>query len=136
MKLNVTLISFLTFLIAAAFLIASETEQVEEYDEDMYGPEDLIIWSKPVKGAVFSHKLHTMEAELDCDSCHDDLFEMEAGAAEEEDNFTMAAMYEGEYCGACHDGETAFASNTRCTLCHIGVRGVERVQGEKKTSSH
>ena len=40
----------------------------------------------------------------------------------------MASLYEGNYCGACHDGDTAFASNTRCTACHIGVNGYERLK--------
>jgi c(7)-type cytochrome triheme protein len=71
-----------------------------------------------------------MDAGLDCDSCHDELFEMEAGAAEQNEDFTMATLYEGGYCGACHDGSTAFASDTRCTTCHIGVRGHARLLGD------
>jgi c(7)-type cytochrome triheme protein len=122
-----------TFLFAAALLSASgsgDAQVEEEYDEDTYGPKDPVVWVKPVKSVVFEHKVHTMGAELDCDSCHDDLFEMEAGAAQENEDFTMATLYEGGYCGACHDGETAFASNTRCTACHIGVRGHARLLGE------
>ncbi|MFW2368174.1 MAG: cytochrome c3 family protein [Desulforhopalus sp.] len=121
------------FLFSAALLSASgsgDTQVEEEYDEDTYGPKDPIVWVKPVKSVVFEHKVHTMGAELDCDSCHDDLFEMEAGVAEENEDFTMATLYEGGYCGSCHDGETAFASDTRCTACHIGVRGHARLLGE------
>ncbi|PIE64550.1 MAG: hypothetical protein CSA26_07955 [Desulfobacterales bacterium] len=105
-----------------------KSEAEESYDEDTYGPEAPIVWTKPVKSVIFSHKLHTMELELDCESCHDEFFVMEAGAAEEEDDFTMESLYEGKYCGACHDGDTAFASDTRCTLCHIGVRGHARLE--------
>ena len=122
-----------TFLFFAALLFASgsgDAQGDEEYDEDTYGPKDPIIWDKPVKSVVFYHKVHIMGAELDCDSCHDDLFEMEAGAAQENEDFIMATLYEGGYCGACHDGETAFASDTRCTACHIGVRGRARLLGE------
>lgn len=122
-----------TFLFTAALLSASgsgDAQVEEEYDEDTYGPKDPVVWVKPVKSVVFEHKVHTMGAELDCDSCHDDLFEMEAGVAQENEDFTMATLYEGGYCGACHDGETAFASNTRCTACHIGVRGHARLLGE------
>jgi c(7)-type cytochrome triheme protein len=119
------------FLLSGALLSASGDVQVkDDYDEDTYGPKDPIIWVKPVKSVVFDHKIHTMDAGLDCDSCHDDLFQMEAGVAEENDDFTMATLYEGGYCGACHDGSTAFASNTRCTSCHIGVRGNARLLGE------
>ena len=128
-----------TFLLSAALLSASSGTKVEEeYDEETYGPEAPIIWTKPVKSVIFEHKVHTMGAELDCDSCHDDLFEMEAGIAEENEDFTMQTLYDGGYCGACHDGETAFASNTRCTTCHIGVRGHARLLGgdENKDSKH
>ena len=52
-----------------------ETRQVKDaYDEDTYGPKDPIVWEKPVKAVVFNHKVHTMDAGLSCDSCHDDLF--------------------------------------------------------------
>ncbi|MCK9175038.1 MAG: hypothetical protein M0O96_07150 [Desulforhopalus sp.] len=99
----------------------------KEKSPDTYGPKKPIVWTKPVVGAVFSHKVHTVGAGLDCDSCHDDLFEREAGISEESEDFNMQSMYDGEFCGSCHDGETAFAANTRCTACHIGVIGIERM---------
>jgi len=129
-------------LFGASAVLAAEGkgEAAKPYDEDTYGPEAPIIWEKPVQGAVFSHKIHTMDAGLSCDSCHDSLFEQERGAAEKKPDFTMAKMYQGGYCGACHDGQTAFAAKTRCTVCHIGVRGVKRLQqagsGGKTTASH
>lgn len=123
------------FLLSGALVMASGDAKVDDdYDEDTFGPKEPIVWLKPVKAVEFNHKTHTMGAELDCDSCHDDLFEMEAGAAEENEDFTMATLYDGGYCGACHDGSTAFASNTRCTTCHIGVRGNARLHGEAGTA--
>lgn len=131
MKNTQILTVFAVLLLTSALLFASGSGGgEEEYDEDIYGPEEPIIWVKPVRSVVFYHKVHTMGAELDCDSCHDDLFEMEAGAAEANDDFTMETMYEGGYCGACHDGSTAFAANTRCTACHIGARGHARLLGD------
>lgn len=127
------------FLLTGVMLKAAEVQVAEsDYDEDTYGPLAPIVWVKPVKSVVFSHKTHTMGAGLDCDSCHDDVFTMEAGASEEAEDFTMASLYEGKYCGSCHDGSTAFASNTRCTTCHIGVRGHARLAGgseEKEAKS-
>jgi len=113
---------------------ASNAQEKTEYDEDTYGPKAPIVWVKPVKSVVFEHKIHTMDAGLGCDSCHDSLFEMESGAAEKKDDFTMATLYKGGYCGSCHDGSTAFASKTRCTSCHIGVRGHARLNGEGGTA--
>ena len=133
MKNILMLMVFGVILLSGALLLASGNAQVkDEYDEDTYGPKDPIIWEKPVKAVEFNHKVHTMDAGLECDSCHDDLFSMEAGAAEEKEDFTMATLYDGGYCGACHDGSTAFASNTRCTSCHIGVRGDARLRGRER----
>lgn len=135
MKTFQLLIGFALLLFSVGLLYASGAVE-EEYDEDTYGPKDPIVWVKPVKSVVFEHKVHTMGAELDCDSCHDDLFEMESGVAEENDDFTMETLYEGGYCGACHDGSTAFASNTRCTACHIGVRGHARLLNVDEKKAH
>lgn len=133
MKKIVMMVIFLGLAMFSYVAISASNQPAEEaepYDEDTYGPEAPIIWTKPVKAVTFSHKTHTMDNELDCESCHDDLFEMEAGVAEEEEDFTMESLYDGNYCGACHDGDTAFASNTRCTACHVGVRGYVRLTGE------
>lgn len=102
----------------------------EPYDEETYGPESPIIWTKPVTAVLFKHQRHTMEAGLECDSCHDDIFQMEAGSAQENDDFTMESLYQGKYCGVCHDGETAFSSKSRCTSCHLGVQQYKKLTGE------
>jgi c(7)-type cytochrome triheme protein len=132
-NMNKKIVLFLAvgaFLLSGVLLYAAGIAPVpDDYDEDTYGPWAPVIWTKPVKSVIFDHKVHTMDAGLDCDSCHDDLFEMEAGAAEENDDFTMETLYAGGYCGACHDGATAFASDTRCTACHIGVLGHGRLLG-------
>jgi len=101
----------------------------EAYDEETYGPASPIMWTKPVTAVIFNHKRHTMEAGLECDSCHDGIFNMEAGSAAENDDFTMDSLYKGKYCGACHDGQTAFASSSRCTSCHIGVQAYQKRTG-------
>lgn len=96
------------------------------HGSDMKQP-DMIVFNRPVKGVVFSHKGH-VDMGLDCASCHDKAFEMRRGAAEEKPGkFNMQALYSGKYCGVCHNGNIAFASNTRCTSCHIGVKGLEKM---------
>jgi c(7)-type cytochrome triheme protein len=95
------------------------------HGSDMKQP-DTIVFNVPVKTVIFEHKGH-VDMGLDCASCHAKAFEMRKGAAEEHpDKFTMEALYAGKYCGACHNGTDAFASNTRCTTCHIGVKGFDR----------
>jgi c(7)-type cytochrome triheme protein len=96
------------------------------HGSDMKQPET-IVFTKPVKAVIFEHKGH-VDMGLDCASCHDKAFEMRTGAAEEHpEKFTMEALYAGKYCGACHNGSDAFASNTRCNTCHIGVKGFDRM---------
>jgi c(7)-type cytochrome triheme protein len=88
-----------------------------------------IIYTEPVVGVLFSHAYHVNEAGMDCESCHDAVFQMEAFAAQREPDFNMLALSEGRYCGACHDGEMAFDANSRCASCHIGVIGANRSKG-------
>lgn len=90
------------------------------------GPGD-IIYTEPVKAVIFSHDAH-LEKGISCAVCHNGLFEMRALAAQEEPDFNMDALYQGQYCGACHAGNMAFAANTECARCHIGVKGYERLQ--------
>ncbi|HEY6872857.1 MAG TPA: cytochrome c3 family protein [Geobacteraceae bacterium] len=82
-----------------------------------------IIFTKPVRSVQFSHKAHVEQKGLTCDMCHAGTFEMQALKAQEKPDFTMESLYQGKYCGACHNGTMAFASNTRCASCHSGVKG-------------
>lgn len=82
-----------------------------------------IVFTKPLKAVLFSHKIHADKLELGCDLCHANNFEMAALKAQEKSDFTMASLAEGKYCGSCHNGTMAFSSNTRCASCHVGVKG-------------
>ena len=86
-----------------------------------------ILYTEPVKSVIFSHKTHADG--FGCESCHSGSFKMEALAAQRNKDFTMQSLYDGEYCGMCHDGDTAFASDTRCATCHLGVKGYNRLTG-------
>ena len=61
---------------------------------------------------TFSHDAH-----LDmfgCEECHPDLFKPERGT----NLATMEEMENGQSCGACHDGSTAFSVAGDCEACH------------------
>ena len=105
---------------------AAQNAADEEYDEDTYGPKELMVWNEPVPRVTFSHKVHTMDVGLSCEDCHDDIFEMEMGSAVAKGDFTMASFAKGNYCGACHDGDTAFdaMSGKNCTQCHTPPKSV------------
>jgi len=99
-------------------------------DEIFHGGD--VLYSKPVKSVLFSHDLHAVEMGFGCESCHDGLFEMASLAAEGKPDFNMQGLYDGKYCGGCHNGEMAFASDTQCARCHIGVKGYNAINGEDK----
>jgi len=64
--------------------------------------------------ALFPHLPHRVL--FRCYACHDPIFKMQRGA----DAMTMDQIDDGKYCGACHNGRTAFASDnlSNCSQCH------------------
>ena len=68
-----------------------------------------------MRPVVFPHWFHRIR--FRCKVCHGDLgFKFEAGGNE----INMLKIIDGEYCGACHDGNVAW-SIENCDLCHSGV---------------
>ena len=61
--------------------------------------------------AIFSHEFHT--AMFGCDNCHTSVFKFKKGGS----GMKMDDIYQGKFCGKCHDGQTAFGS-TECQKCH------------------
>lgn len=116
-----------------AFGVTEPDTCVSCHGSDMKQPKT-IVFEKPVKAVIFDHTMHTEDLGLECNGCHNDLFKMKLGDAETQpEKFTMEALYNGKYCGGCHDGENAFASDTQCTTCHIGVIGHARLFGDKSS---
>jgi len=71
-----------------------------------------------VRPVVFPHWFHRIR--FQCRVCHAELgFKMRAGA----NDFTMNGIAEGKFCGACHNGDIAWAAD-RCDLCHSGKPGL------------
>ena len=65
--------------------------------------------------ALFSHRSHET---FGCYGCHPSIFPQQGLVA-----FTHQEMSEGQFCGRCHDGRTAFAiPGTQCTRCHVDAR--------------
>ncbi|MBT1071643.1 c(7)-type cytochrome triheme domain-containing protein [Pelotalea chapellei] len=60
----------------------------------------------------FSHKNHG--ALYKCSDCHNSIFM----PGKNSKRFRMAEMEQGNSCGACHDGTTAFSVKSNCTQCH------------------
>lgn len=71
-----------------------------------------------VRPVVFPHWFHRIR--FRCKVCHAELgFKMRVGS----NDFRMSDIAEGRFCGACHNGDIAWAPD-RCDLCHSGKRGL------------
>jgi len=67
-----------------------------------------------MRPAVFPHWFHRIR--FRCKVCHADLgFQFKAGG----NDITMLKIIDGEFCGACHNGDIAW-SVENCDLCHSG----------------
>ena len=65
---------------------------------------------------VFDGTTHAAKG-FQCDACHvAGLFQTKKDA----DKITMAAMKQGKFCGACHNGKKAFSATdpAKCLQCH------------------
>jgi c(7)-type cytochrome triheme protein len=70
-----------------------------------------------MRPAVFPHWFHRIR--FACKVCHADLgFKFKAGG----NHITMAKIIDGQFCGACHNGEVAWPVEN-CNMCHSGKRG-------------
>jgi len=82
---------------------------------------------------TFDGKTHAGKG-LQCADCHTKpkLFEMKKGS----DKITMAAMNEGKFCGACHDGKKAFSvkAPADCAKCHKQTAGAGKPVKEKSAA--
>jgi len=72
----------------------------------------------------FSHVYHVKVKKQHCSYCHPKLFKKKFGS----DKFTMKDIWEGKYCGACHNGTKAFSAKDpkNCSRCHSQGKGEKR----------
>lgn len=73
---------------------------------------DIVYKEEDAGDVVFPHAAHIDM--FGCEDCHPDLFRAKRGA----NQASMAEMEEGESCGACHDGSSAFGVAEDCESCH------------------
>ena len=112
--MKLTVMSFITTAItvsvALAAYFASQPAEAE------YGDVVINRYSEDagMHPVVFPHWFHRIR--FRCKVCHGDLgFAFEAGGNE----INMVKIIDGQYCGACHNGDTAW-SIENCDLCHSG----------------
>ena len=110
-----TRLSTLTFVAVAAF-VAVAINALPERAEAEYGDVVINEFSDDagMRPVVFPHWFHRIR--FRCKVCHGDLgFAFKAGGNE----IDMVKIIDGQYCGACHDGDVAW-SIENCELCHSG----------------
>ena len=100
------------FVLAASFIFAGPA--IAEYGDVVINNYAETQGMRPV---VFPHWFHRIR--FTCKVCHADLgFNFKAGG----NDITMSKIIEGQYCGACHNGNIAW-SVKNCNLCHSGKPG-------------
>lgn len=105
----------LSALAVAAVMLATGSVATAEYGDVVMNRRSDAAGAAPV---VFPHWFHRIRYR--CKVCHGDLgFAPKAGG----NDVTMLSIIDGQYCGACHNGEIAWSSE-RCDLCHTGKHGL------------
>ena len=81
------------------------------------GPADFEYDGKGSGKVVFSHEKHAAKNPK-CTDCHTKVFKMAKGVRTA---FKMADMNNGQSCGTCHEGKTAFSlkDQATCNKCHL-----------------
>ena len=99
-------------LLSAVFTFGNDEVARAEYGDVVMNEFSDDAGMRPV---VFPHWFHRIR--FRCKVCHGDLgFRFEAGG----NGINMLKIIDGEYCGACHDGDVAW-SIENCDLCHSGI---------------
>ena len=75
-----------------------------------------ITWAGGGQGQVTFEGEEHAEKGYKCDSCHPSLFQMKKDSVK----ITLASHTDKTYCGACHNGKTAFGTDNpeKCYECH------------------
>lgn len=101
--------------VAAMLLLAPGGAARAEYGDVLMNQYSDAAGMRPV---VFPHWFHRVR--YSCKVCHSDLgIKPKAGG----NGINMLKIIEGQYCGACHNGNVAWAAD-RCDLCHTGKPGL------------
>jgi c(7)-type cytochrome triheme protein len=102
-------------LLLLAWLVVLPTPAAAEYADVVLNRRSEANGMRPV---VFQHWFHRIR--FRCKVCHAELgFKMRVGA----NDITMTDIIDGRFCGACHNGDIAWAPD-KCDMCHSGKRGL------------
>jgi len=112
-KTNAFKIGLATIFLVLAFQISIAQAEFGDIVINNYSTE------AGVRPVIFPHWFHRIR--FNCKTCHADLgFKFKAGGNE----INMLKIINGDYCGACHNGEKAWPLEN-CELCHTGKPGMK-----------
>lgn len=101
-------------VVGALAIFATAHEALAEYGDVVINNYSDAAGIRPV---VFPHWFHRMR--FRCKVCHSDLgIKFAAGG----NDINMLKIIDGQFCGACHNGNVAWAVEN-CELCHSGKPG-------------
>jgi len=104
MKKHLTTIGLLLTIMTSTTALAIGPGKNLEYDNN---PQGLVIFDG------LTHK----NAGLGCPDCHNpDIFPTKKQGTVK---MTMKDLYEGKYCGKCHNGKNGFLIKGNCNRCHF-----------------
>lgn len=102
------------FVVIFTLLLGASHDARAEYGDIVINNYADVAGMSPV---IFPHWFH--RTRFTCKVCHTDLgFKFKAGGNE----INMAKIMDGQFCGACHNGEIAW-SVENCTMCHSAKPG-------------
>ncbi|HXE95666.1 MAG TPA: c(7)-type cytochrome triheme domain-containing protein [Dongiaceae bacterium] len=92
---------------------ADQLEGVSSIKQKLKVQQDFALKAKMegMQDVIFSHKKHTVWN--GCELCHPDIF---VGLKKGSTKYAMSDLFEGRYCGVCHD-KVAFPQSD-CSRCH------------------
>lgn len=132
-RINMGMLRHFSIALAAViFLFAASDCLAQPYDlpqlpaPELYGTllMNRLSEKNKVKPVVFSHWVH--RTKYTCRVCHG---ELEFGFKADTTEITEQANMQGRFCGACHNGKTAFGhTKENCARCHSG----DMTQGKEK----
>ncbi len=106
---QVTFLSRVRALLLALAMACAAGSAIAEYGDIVINNYSDGAGMRPV---VFPHWFHRVR--FRCKVCHADLgFQFKAGGNE----INMLKIIDGQFCGACHNGELAWSAEN-CNLCH------------------
>ncbi len=110
-RTDLTFVMWMVFALLFGVLVTVDMTRAEYGDVVINNYSD----DAGMRPVIFPHWFHRVR--FRCKVCHADLgFQFKAGG----NDINMVKIIEGQYCGACHNGEIAW-SVENCNLCHSGV---------------